>query len=421
MFLFSVFEEVCVLELSLDATQKIMLAALGLARPGARKATKKDVVETIRQMHLLQIDTISVVERSHYFVLWSRLGDYPLAWLDELLAEGQLFEYWSHAACMLPVKDYPLYRHRMLTREYYSRWIADHQDEVDKLLAYVRENGPVRSADFERPEGRKGAGWWDWKPEKVTLEILFGAGILAVAKRQGFQRFYDLQERVFPDWDDAKRLAEAEIELAFTRKATQAMGVAQPAWITNYFYRWQKKNTLNALKVLLETGEIEEVKVEGWKQPGYAHRDNLPVIEAILAGKGNFDFERTTLLSPFDPLISERERALTTFGFDYKIECYTPEAKRRYGYFTLPILHKGQLVGRLDAKAYRKEKVFEVKKLHLEPGVAITDELAQALVETFQRCADWHKTPEVVVRWSDPPGLVEKLTGILADRAKTAV
>jgi uncharacterized protein YcaQ len=415
------FEEISVLELSQNSAQRIMLAALGLAQPDHKKATKKDVLDAIRQMHLLQIDTISVVERSHYFVLWSRLGDYPLAWVDELLAEGQLFEYWSHAACMLPVEDYPLYRHRMRTREHYARWMAEHQDEVEKILAYVRENGPVRSADFERPEGRKGAGWWDWKPEKVTLEILFGAGILAVAKRQGFQRFYDLQERVFPDWDDAKMRAEAEIEPAFVRKATLAMGVAQLPWITNYFYRWQKKNTLTALKGLLESGEIEEVKVEGWDKPGYINRDNLPVVKAIADGKGKFDFERTTLLSPFDPLISDRDRALTLFGFDYKIECYTPEAKRRYGYFTLPVLHKGQLVGRIDAKAYRKEKIFEVKKLHLEPGVAVTDELSQALTETFQKCADWHKTPQVVVRWSDPPELAGIITGMLAGRVETAV
>lgn len=407
------------LELSQVSVRKITLAALGLAHPYTKKASKKELLDTIRQMHLLQIDTISVVERSQYVVLWSRLGDYPLAWVDELLAEGQLFEYWSHAACMLPVEDYPLYRHRMLNREKSHQWIAEHQDEVDKILAYVRENGPVRSADFERPEGRKGAGWWDWKPEKVTLEVLFNAGILAVARRQSFQRFYDLQERVFPGWDDTNALAEAEIELHFTRKALLALGVAQPAWLTTYFYRWQKKNTLTALKVLLESGEVEEVRVEGWDQPGYIHRDSLPMIKSVLAGKGKFDFERTTLLSPFDPLVSDRERALTTFGFDYKIECYTPEPKRRYGYFTLPILHKSRLVGRIDAKAYRKEKVFEVKKLHLEPGVAVTDELVEDLAATFQNFANWHKTPEVVIRWSDPPELAGQISGFLAEQAET--
>lgn len=399
------------IELNNTSARQIMLATLGLTRLPQKKATKADLLTTIRQMHLLQIDTISVVARSHYLVLWSRLDDYPLHWLDELLAEGQLFEYWSHAACMLPIEDYPVYRHKMLNRERSHNWIAEHQAEVDKLLTHVRANGPVRSADFERPDNRKGAGWWDWKPEKETLEVLFNAGILSIARRQGFQRFYDLHERVMPEWDDAQVLPEAEIELAFARKAVQALGVAQPAWISNYFYRY-KKNTLAALKILVDSGEIVPVNVDGWKQPGYIHRNNLPVVEAVLAGV--IDFNLTTLLSPFDPLVSDRERALTTFGFDYKIECYTPAAKRRYGYFTLSILHQGQLVGRLDAKAHRQDKIFEVKKLHLEPGVPVTDELALALVQTIQRCADWHKTPQLVIQWSDPPHLTELLNQNLA-------
>ncbi len=402
------------IELTNTSARQVMLSTLGLAQFPQKKATRDDLLSTIKQMHLLQIDTISVVARSHYLVLWSRLGDFPLNWLDELLEEGQLFEYWSHAACMLPIEDYKFYRHRMLNRERSLTWISEHRAETDKLLAHIRLKGPVRSADFERPANRKGTGWWDRKPEKEMLEVLFNAGILGIARRQGFQRFYDLHERVMPEWSDTQALAEAEIELAFARKATQALGVAQAPWISNYFYR-NKKHTLAALKVLLDSGEIVPVKVEGWKQEGYIHRDNLPVVEAALAGE--IDFNLTTLLSPFDPLVSDRERALTTFGFDYKIECYTPAAKRRYGYFTLSILHKGQLVGRIDAKAHRKEKIFEVKKLHLEPGVPVTDELALALVQTFQGCADWHKTPQVIVRWSDPPHLTELLNQIQADRA----
>ncbi len=399
------------IELDNTAVRQLMLAALGLVQLPLKKATKDDLLEAIRQMHLLQIDTISVVARSHHLVLWSRLGDYPLNWLDELLEDKQLFEYWSHAACMLPIEDYPLYRPEMLTHERSQKWIAEHKEEVDGLLAHVRANGPVRSADFERPDNQKGAGWWDWKPEKVTLEILFKAGILAVAKRQGFQRFYDLQERVMPEWSDARPLTGSEIELAFARKALLALGVAQPAWISNYFYRY-KKDTLTALKLLAENGEIVPARVEGWKQPAYIHRDNLPLLEKIAAGQ--IDFNLTTLLSPFDPLVSDRERALTTFGFDYKIECYTPAAKRRFGYFTLSILNRGHLIGRLDAKAHRQEKIFEVKKLHLEPGVAVTDGLVRDLAETLQRCADWHKTPQVIVRWSDPSHLAGILQQTLA-------
>jgi uncharacterized protein len=404
-----VHQEKSVLELSYKDAQQVMLASLGLAGQPSPKVTKDDLLTAIRQMQLLQIDTISVVARSHHFVLWSRLGDYQLNWLDELLEEKQLFEYWSHAACILPIEDYALYRRQMLTRERSHKWVAEHPAEVARVLEYVQANGPVRSADFERPDNRKGAGWWDWKPEKLALEVLFGAGILAVAKRQGFQRFYDLQERVMPEWNDCQALSETDSELVFARKAAQALGVAQSRWISNYFYR-AKKEGLVALNSLLDSGEIIPVKVEGWPQMGYLDITNLPLVEAVQAGE--LDSDRTTLLSPFDPLVSDRERALTAFGFDYKIECYTPAAKRRYGYFTLSILHRGQLVGRLDAKAHRKDKIFEVKKLHLEPGVPVTDELALALVETLQRCADWHKTPQVVVQWSDPPYLADKLKQI---------
>lgn len=397
------------LELSYKDAQQVMLASLGLTgqpTQSSPQATKDDLLTAIRQMQLLQIDTISVVARSHHFVLWSRLGDYALNWLDELLEEGQLFEYWSHAACMLPVEDYALYRRQMLDRERSHKWIAEHPTEVNKLLDYIKANGPVRSADFERPGKEKGAGWWDWKPEKLALEVLYGAGTLAVTKRQGFQRFYDLQERVLPEWSDNQALSEDEAELVFARKASQALGVAQAAWISNYFYRSKKKG-LPALNSLLADGEVVPVKVDGWNQTGYIHTNNLPLIENVLYGKLDFNF--TTLLSPFDPLVSDRERALTAFGFDYRIECYTPEAKRRYGYFTLSILHNGQLVGRLDAKAHRQAKIFEVKKLHLEPGVPVTEELALALVQTLQRCADWHKTPQVIVQWSDPPHLTDLL------------
>jgi uncharacterized protein YcaQ len=160
-------------------------------------------------MGALQIDTINVVARSPYLVLWSRLGAYDPKWLDELLTEGAIFEYWSHEACFLPVEDFALYRHRMLNAESlgwkYSRaWVEAHRAEIERLLEYIRERGPVRSIDFERRDGKAG-GWWEWKTEKRALETLFTAGELMIARRQNFQRVYDLRERVLPSWDDRQR------------------------------------------------------------------------------------------------------------------------------------------------------------------------------------------------------------------------
>src|SRR5206468_8430697 len=176
------------------------LAAQGMLLARRARARKADVLAAIRRMGVLQIDTISVVARSPYFVLWSRLGDYDPAWLDQLLAEGKLFEYWAHEACFIPIEDYGLYRHRMIDAgslgwKAGSSWARAQPEHVEQVLAHIRANGPVRAADFERVEGKAG-GWWEWKPEKRSLEVLFTAGRLMIARRQQFHRVYDLAERV---------------------------------------------------------------------------------------------------------------------------------------------------------------------------------------------------------------------------------
>src|SRR5690606_28460614 len=193
--------------LSQDAVRGLMIAAQGLHDDPKPTATKDSVRAIIRQMHVLQIDTIHVIARSPYLVLWSRLGDYNPRWLEELHAEGALFEYWSHAACFLPIEDYALYRRFMLDRmsgneKYWVRWMKEHVVLADQLMAQIRDNGPVRSSDFERTDGKK-SGWWNWKDEKAALEGLWTKGDLMVAKRHNFQRVYDLRERVLPDWEDA--------------------------------------------------------------------------------------------------------------------------------------------------------------------------------------------------------------------------
>jgi len=381
----------------------VMLAAQGLHRRPSKKATKTDVLRAVRRMGALQIDTIHVVARSPYLVLWSRLGDYDPRWLDELLAEGRLFEYWSHEACFLPAEDYPLYRHRMLDAEsqgwHYSRlWVESHRKEVERLLAYIRERGAVRSADFARTDGKAG-GWWEWKTEKRALEMLFTAGELMIARRVNFQRVYDLRERVLPSWHDGQLppVEDARRELAL--RAVRALGVTTARWVADYF-RTEKRQTLETVSALAREGALLTVEVEGWDEPALFHPENRKLVKE--AARGGLAPELTTLLSPFDPLVWDRARARAAFGFDYRLECYTPAPKRRYGYFTLPILRRGALVGRLDAKAHRKEGLFEVKSLHLEPRVAAGDRLVKDVAAAIRECADWHRTPEVVVRQSEP-------------------
>ena len=396
-----------------DAVRLALLSAQGLLNapeaippePGAGKAR---VLAAIRRMGALQIDTIHVVARSPYLVLFSRLEVYDPAWLDQLLAEGALFEYWSHAACFLPIEDYPLYAHVMkahINSYQEHRWDMQHSEAINRVLERIRTQGAVRSSDFERTDGKKGT-WWDWKEEKHVLEYLHTSGQVMIARRDKFQRIYDLRERILPAWDDSLALSPEEAHQVLTLRAVRALGAAPARWVPDYF-RLPKKGIGDRLEALAEAGHLLRLRVEGWPDPVYAHPDHRALLEEAQAGA--LQPNLTALLSPFDPLTWHRERARVLFGFDYTIECYTPAPRRIYGYFTLPILHRGRLVGRLDPKAHRKEGIFEIRALHLEPGVTLSDEMAAELHAAIQRCAAWHRTPRFEIRQSTPPEAAEKI------------
>ncbi|MDN0073353.1 crosslink repair DNA glycosylase YcaQ family protein [Crenobacter sp. SG2303] len=388
-----------IVHLPLAAARTLHLAAQGLLRPPRRKATPADLIAAIRRMALLQIDTIHVVARSPYLVLFSRLGDYPSQWLDEALARGELFEYWAHEACFVPTEDYRLLRHRMLDPaamgwKYSAEWMSKHHDEIAALLDHIRDNGPVRSADFERRDG-KGGGWWSWKPEKRHLEVLFTTGRLMVSERRQFQRVYDLAERVLPGWDDAELPSAEAVQHELLHRSARALGVVRADWVADY-YRLRRSRYSAELHRLADAGELLPVRVEGWSADTFVAAELAPLLAD--AAEGRLVSTVSTLLSPFDPVVWDRRRAATLFDFDYRLECYTPAPKRRYGYFVLPLLSRGRLVGRLDAKAHRAQGVFEVKALFIEGGVKLTQRLAADLRAALARCAAWHGTPQVVIR-----------------------
>lgn len=395
--------------LSLPSARQVLLACLGLLEEPRQPSSKTGVAETIRQMGALQIDTIHVVARAPYFTLWSRLGDYDVKWLDELLAEGDLFEYWAHAACFLPIEDYPFFRRYMLNglRVWgnQQQWLEDHQDLVAMIHNRLREEGPLRSSDFEHNSHRSN-GWWDWKVEKIALELLFNTGELMISRREKFQRIYDLQERVLPDWDDTRTPSYEETVEALVLKTVHTLGVALPAWIPDY-YRLKKTGLAQILDRLVDAGVLFPVKIDGFTQNAYAHVGRLDLLQKAAAGL--LHPQRTVLLSPFDPLVWDRARAKSLFNFDFSLECYLPQAKRRFGYFLLPILHRDRLVGRLDAKAHRKDGIFEVKSLYLEPDVDVDAGLLAGLRNTLLACANWHGVPHVRIVNSEPLSLVAQL------------
>jgi uncharacterized protein YcaQ len=414
-------------ELSLPQARLLHLAAQGLLQPRRGRANRADVVAAIARMRLLQIDTIHVVARSPYLVLHSRLGHYPMAWLDEALADGLLAECWAHEACFVTASDIGLHRssieHRMhhWSHRNAARMHAEQRTQMDALLAGIRESGPARAADFARHEDAetRTPGWWAWKPEKRWLEAWFALGELMVARRERFQRVYDLASNVLAKLDPpfdagAYKLTAAQLRQRFITDSVRALGVTQAAWIADYF-RVRPAVTVQELAPLLASRELIAVQVQGWSAPAYVHRDHADLLDK--ATRGRLRATHTALLSPFDPVVWDRARAVAMFDFEYTIECYTPAAKRRYGYFVLPILHRGRLVGRLDAKAYRSDGVFEVIAIFLEPGVEPDDALAQALVDVLLETAAWHGTPKVKLGRIRPASLAKPLRAALRNRA----
>lgn len=374
----------------------MLLAAQGLRTPSAA-AGKAEVAAAVARMGALQIDTINVLARSHLLVLWSRLGTFDPQWLDELLAEGSIFEYWSHAACFLPIDDFALYRPAMLRyreRSIGDGWLKRNPEIAERVLERIRREGSIRAADFQREEGPVGA-WWDRKPEKLALEELYNCGLAMIARRERFQRVYALREQILPDWSDDTLPSWEAIERGFILKSVRALGVTPARWVSDYFRR-PKRGVVARLEALADEGALRRVSVpELGAEPWYLHPDHQQTAEA--AADGTLGSDCTTLLSPFDPIVWHRERARELFQFEYKIEVYTPAAQRKFGYFTMPILHRGALVGRLCPKAHRKEGVLEVRRLHLEPEAPVTDELAYGLAQALKACAAWNRTPTVEI------------------------
>ena len=401
--------------LGLTQARHLQLAVQGLLNAPTGPATALALRRCIERMQLLQIDTIHVVARSPYLVLHSRLGSYPMEWLDRALSKAKIFETWAHEACFAPMADLALHRvYNAQSRQHWGlargqRCHDEQRAHLDKLLHHVRDNGAVKSSDFERQDERASA-WWGWKAEKVWLEALFAQGELMVARRENFQRVYDLPERVCPELASLGSPDANDVHSSFIEKSVAALGITQARWINDYF-RIKPRLKDGDLDELVAQGRLLRVAVQGWDVPGYVHASNKALFKQAMQDK--LQATHTTLLSPFDPLIWDRERVEAMFGFDYRLECYTPEAKRQYGYFVLPLLHRGQLIGRLDAKAHRAEGVFEIKVLYLEPGVKLDADDRHAVATALQACADWHGTPDVRLTRTSPVALRATLQKVL--------
>lgn len=349
-------------QLSLKEVRKLTLFSQGLIQPGFGKG-KKGTLAAIEHLGYVQIDTLAVVARAHHHTLWSRLPDYREKFLTELLDKDKaVFEYWSHAASYLPMS---YYRFSLPLKKAYaegkSHWFEQDKNIMKYVLDRVKSEGPLQSKDFEHKR-EAAAGWYEWKPAKRALEQLFMQGKLMVARRQGFQKVYDLTERVLPSNVDLTFPDSEEYAEHLVYSAVQAHGIINESEIA-YLRNRLKEPVKKALKNLLMKGRLTEVSVEGLDKITFITTNEY--LQAIKKIKLK---DLVHFLSPFDNIVIQRKRLRNIFNFDYMIECYLPSEKRKYGYFTLPVLYRDKFVARFDPKADRTAGIFYVKSMHFEEG-----------------------------------------------------
>ena len=342
--------------------RRIALDRQGLLTTNPFGRGKQAVLRAIEHLGYVQIDTISVVARAHHHVLWSRIDNYRGAHIDRLVREGRIFEYWYHAAAWLPMRDYRFALPRMNQLNGERNWFGDGDRKLMReILRRIAVEGPMRARDFANPEP-SGNGWWEWKPAKQALEQLFMQGELMATCRDGFQKVYDLPERVLPGWVDTRRPTLEEYAAYLVDTTLRAHGFASLKSMT---YLRRGKALRRAVKELLDARIDAGLLIcvdSGETAPVYADPEKLDSRAPRCSA-------RVRLLSPFDNAVIQRQRGREVFDFDYQIECYLPESKRRYGYFCLPILYRDRFVGRADCKAHRDRRLLEIRDLHLEQRV----------------------------------------------------
>lgn len=383
--------------LSLKQARRLALSAQGFnGRQPPATITSRHVTQLIERLGVLQIDSVNALVRSHYLPLYSRLGNYPQKLLDQAAwSQGRrrkLFEYWGHEASLLPVELYPLMRWRMQRAsqgegiyQQMARFGREQQPTIARVLQAVRDQGALGAGSLNTRQERAGP-WWDWSEEKHALEWLFAAGEVTVAGRRGFERLYDLPERVLPSSIiNHPQLSEADAQRDLLLHAVKALGVGTEKDIRDYF-RQDPAPARTGLAELVEEGAIEVVQVKGWKQPAYVLPE-FKVPKKVTA---------SALLSPFDSLIWERGRTERLFDFHYRLEIYTPAHKRVYGYYVLPFLHNERIAARVDLRAERAAGRLAVHAVHEEePG--LDEEGMFALAAHLRRLADWLGLPEVLI------------------------
>jgi uncharacterized protein YcaQ len=401
-------------ELTAGQARRIAIAAQQLAgppRPPGAPVNRGHLRRLLDAIGLLQIDSVNVLARAHYLPVFARLGGYPRSLLDSAAwpsrpADRMLLETWAHVASLVPVTVEPLLRWRR--RRGSIRWLEQHSAFADDVLALIAERGPLSAGDIERELAAPGpgrSGWGEWSQTKHACELLFADGVIGTAYRRGFERCYDLLERIVPAPILAVPTpAEADAKRALVELAVRHHGIGTAGDLADY-YRLYVADTKAALADLIEAGTVQRVAVRGWREPAYLHADAR--IPRRVAGRA--------LLCPFDPLIWERDRTERLFGVRYRIEIYTPAAKRVHGYYVFPLLVGETIAGRFDLKADRADRRLLVQAAWTEPG-GDPGTAVVAAVQELRRMADWLDLDDIAV--AERGDLAAKLRRQLAGPAR---
>jgi uncharacterized protein YcaQ len=383
--------------------RRIALHQQGLLRNDSFGRGKGAVLRAIEQIGYVQIDTISVVERAHHHVLGSRVANYRPAMLEQLVRERKLFEYWFHAAAWLPMTDYRFSLPRMRQLNGERHWFKGSDPKLmHEILARIAIEGPLRARDFEDTR-QSNSGWWDWKPAKQALEQLFMQGELMVSAREGFQKVYDLPERVLPDWVDTHMPTLDEFAAHLIDTSLRAHGFVTLVSVT---YLRKGQALREAVKRQLQA-RIEEGLLT---QQALGKSCNVYIDPEHLESQAPRSVAQVRILSPFDNLVIQRQRCREVFAFDYQIECYVPEPLRQFGYFCLPLLYRDRLVGRIDCKAHRAGARLEVKSVHIEKPVG--EDFPEQMSAALKSFASFNGCEHIDVsdtHHSDPASLSKSL------------
>lgn len=373
------------------------------------KSDKAAMLDVIRQIGCVQIDPINVVARNPLLILWSRLGNYDLADFEALLWEDRaLFEYWAHAASIVLVENFPLHQVQMVNfsrgngtwAKRTRKWMAVNEPFRQYIFDELRERGPLFTAEFEDRSVStwESSGWTANRNLPMMLGFMWEQGDITVTRREGkgfgLKKQWGLLEQHMPQWSDHEPLPRHAAVMRTAQKSLQALGVGTQKHIDNHFIRGGYPGLKDVLAELVDNGRIHPVTISAWPdETWYIHADTLPELEKIEAGDWN---GRTVLLSPFDNLICNRERTEQLFDFHFRIEIYMPKAKRKYGYYVLPILHGDQLVGRIDPKLDRKTGTLHVHAVYAEEWVKKATIEEQSIYSTIQQLADFLGANQIV-------------------------